>query len=54
MAYVLTMSALEIGHPIAILIQMKTDNRLLHSHVSLEPTFIIPEGYATLAHAGAC
>lgn len=49
MAHVLSMAASQIRHPIAILIQMKTDNRLLHSQVSHEPSFIIPESYVTLA-----
>ena len=31
MAYVLTMAALEIGHPIAILVKMIGDYGLLHS-----------------------
>ena len=31
MAYVLTMSALEIGHPIAKFIQVISNNGLLHS-----------------------
>ena len=31
MAYVLTMAALEIGHPIAILVKMIADYGLLHS-----------------------
>jgi hypothetical protein len=49
MAHVLSMAASQIRHPIAKLIQMKTDNRLLHSQVSLEPSFMIPERYVTLA-----
>jgi len=36
----LTMAALEIGHPIAILIQVIADNGLLHS-VNLSHCFVI-------------
>jgi hypothetical protein len=32
-AYVLTMPALEVGHPIAKLILMKTNDRLLHNGI---------------------
>jgi hypothetical protein len=35
MAYVLAMAALEVGHPIAKFVQMKSDNGLLHPQASL-------------------
>jgi hypothetical protein len=35
MTYVLTMAALEVGHPIAKFIQMITNNGLLHAQASL-------------------
>ena len=35
MTHMLTMAALEVGHPIAIFIQMITNNWLLHAQASL-------------------
>ena len=34
-AHVLTMATLEIGHPITILVQMKSGNGLIHARTSL-------------------
>jgi hypothetical protein len=41
-AHMLTMAALQIGYPIAMLIQMKTDNGLLHRQAFLTSLLMIP------------
>ena len=47
--HMLTMAALEVGHPITILVHMISDNGLMHAHTSRVFSLSIFEGYVTLA-----
>jgi hypothetical protein len=40
--HVLTMATLKVGHPIAMLIQMKSDNGLMHARTSVTSSSSIP------------
>jgi hypothetical protein len=43
MTDMLTMAAFQISHPIAKLIHMIANNRLLHAQASLTPSLLIPQ-----------
>jgi hypothetical protein len=49
MAHMLTMAALEIGYPITILVQMKSNNGLMHELTFLTSSISIAQRYVTLA-----
>jgi hypothetical protein len=41
-AYMLAMATLEVGHPITVFVQMKSDNGLLHARTSVSSSSSIP------------
>jgi hypothetical protein len=41
-AYMLAMATLEVGHPITVFVQMKSDNGLLHARTSVSTSSSIP------------